>query len=714
MSPHMTVPGALNTLSAGLILISAFAMVATRQVQGVVRFFVIQSLLLASSCFLLGFSQNSVRSLRAGYAHRHCQGRGDPVGACGARWPRDLYVRREIEQVFNIPSSLLLALLLAIAAVLLVSPLTAITPDPVIRINLPIGLAGVLIGAYSLMARREAVPQLIGILAMENGAFFAGIAIAARIASDRRTHGSVQRDLITVVVGLLTQKHQRNHRNHRSRRVARAEGGARIMALIAVSCLPLFAALLCWIPLFRRAAWVISVYLHRFRLRAGPGAWRRSDRAFAGGRAIAGWIEADGLCALMLVLVSFVLRRPLLFARGYMRHDEHSAERIWWFYCNYNLFVFALLAVPALAEPNLVWVGVELITLFRCSPGRLSRTRASALEAAWKYAVLTIMGAPIALLGFLVLVLGVADAAADVLRRLGMTLSAQRRRHAAGDSAELAFLLVFVGFGAKVGLAPMHTWLPDAHSQAPSPVCAVLVRREDHRSALRDPAVAFRGTGVAGGANGPLDDRDRVVVASAIAAFLLLQVHDYKRMFAYSTVEHMGIILTAAGLATRASDFGAVSQMLNHAITKSLCFYVAGTVLVTLETREIKSVRGLLRVSPFMGATLLLCALAIAGAPPFPIFLSEFSILSAGVRGGHGLAVGILASLIVLAFIGIMLQVNRMVFGRTELPFEKVSIPSSCRIAVIAAVLPVIVFGIYIPSPLHSLLRLAAQQLGGH
>ena len=115
---------------------------------------------------------------------------------------------------------------------------------------------------------------------------------------------------------------------------------------------------------------------------------------------------------------------------------------------------------------------------------------------------------------------------------------------------------------------------------------------------------------------------------------------------------------------------------------------MAGTVLVTLETREIKSIRGLLRVSPFMGATLLLCALAIAGAPPFPIFLSEYSILSAGIRGGHDLAVAILASLIVLAFIGIMLQVNRMVFGRPELPHEHAPVPLTCRIAVIAAVLP--------------------------
>jgi hydrogenase-4 component F len=204
------------------------------------------------------------------------------------------------------------------------------------------------------------------------------------------------------------------------------------------------------------------------------------------------------------------------------------------------------------------------------------------------------------------------------------------------------------------------------------------------------------------------------LVSVAVAAFLLLQVRDYKRMFAYSTVEHMGIILTAAGLATQASDFGAVSQMLNHAITKSLCFYVAGVVLLTLSTREIKSIRGLFRVSPFAGSALLLCALAIAGAPPFPIFLSEFSILSAGVRAGQHTAVAILASLIVIAFIAIMWHVNRMLFGRPATPYLVESLPASCRIAVVAAALPVILLGVYIPVPVHDLLQLAARQLGGH
>jgi hydrogenase-4 component F len=422
------------------------------------------------------------------------------------------------------------------------------------------------------------------------------------------------------------------------------------------------------------------------------------------------WIEADAFGALVLVLVSLVAALASIFSGGYMRRQEHEHSRLWWFYCNFNLFSFALLSVPALTEPNLIWVGVELITLFAVLLVGYERTN-TALEAAWKYGILTMMGAPISLLGFFVLFWAYRSAGGNIpetwegLRLLAPSMDPNLLR--------LAFLLVFVGFGAKSGLAPVHTWLPDAHSQAPSPVCAVLsgvkttvplyVILRLLSIVLASPAARVGNWMIVLG-----------LVSVGIAAFLLLQVRDYKRMFAYSTVEHMGIILTAAGLATRGSDFGAVSQMLNHAITKSLCFYVAGVVLLALSTREIKSVHGLFRVSPFAGAALMLCALAIAGAPPFPIFLSEYAILSSGVRAGQHAAVTILAVLIVIAFIAILWHVNRMVFGKPTVPHTAEPLPVSCKLAVILAATPVIVLGVYIPAPVHNLLQLAAQQLGGH
>lgn len=195
---------ALNTLCAGLILISAFGMVATRQVQGVLRFFVTQSLLLAASSFLLAYSRMSVHLWALGAITVAAKVIAIPW-VLRRLLPADYYEQREIAQAVNIPTSLLLALLLTVASEFLTGPLLATTHDPVIRMNLPIGLAGVLIGAYSLVARREAIPQLIGILAMENGAFFAGIAIAAELPIIAELAVAVDVILIAVVVGLLTR-----------------------------------------------------------------------------------------------------------------------------------------------------------------------------------------------------------------------------------------------------------------------------------------------------------------------------------------------------------------------------------------------------------------------------------------------------------------------------------------------------------------------------
>jgi hydrogenase-4 component E len=194
----------LNALTAGLILLTAFGMVATRQVQGVLRFFVVQSLFLAASAFLIGFNRGSIHLLALGVITIAAKVIAIPW-VLKRTLPGDLYERREINQVINIPSSLLLALLLAIAAEFLVSPLLATTLDPVIHANLPIGLAGILIGAYSLIARREAIPQMVGILAMENGAFFAGIALAPDLPLISELAIAIDVVLIAVVIGVLTR-----------------------------------------------------------------------------------------------------------------------------------------------------------------------------------------------------------------------------------------------------------------------------------------------------------------------------------------------------------------------------------------------------------------------------------------------------------------------------------------------------------------------------
>lgn len=480
------------------------------------------------------------------------------------------------------------------------------------------------------------------------------------------------------------------------------------MILIIAVFLPVLAALLCWLKPLRTIAWGTTVFCLSISFAL---AVVTAGQVLVNGRVIglARWFEVDGLGALMVLLVSFVCTLAAVFAGGYMHHSSQQ-ERLWWFYCNYNLLAFALIVVPAFADPNMVWVGVELITLFAILLVGFESTPV-ALEAAWKYAILTLMGAPISLIGFFVLYWayrGTGSGTAETWQSLQAMAPAM-----SPNLLKLSFLLVFVGFGTKTGLAPMHTWLPDAHSQAPTPICAVLSGIKTSvplYAVLRLLSIILASPEARMG-------RWMIIIglfSVGIAAFLLLQVRDYKRMFAYSTVEHMGIILTAAGFATQASASASVAQMLNHSITKSLCFYTAGVVLLALGTRQIKDVRGLFRLSPFAGAALLFCALAIAGAPPFPIFLSEFSILSAGIRSGHNTAVAILTILIVVAFVAIMRQVNGMLFGKPELHSTAKAVPLSCRTAVLVAAVPVALLGVFIPAPIHSLLQLAAQQLGGH
>jgi len=481
------------------------------------------------------------------------------------------------------------------------------------------------------------------------------------------------------------------------------------MALIAAVVLPLFAALLCWVKPLRSFAWAITVVCLTLSF---AGAVITSGQVLQGGRVVAipDWIGTDGLSALVLLLVTFVCALAAIFAGSYMRHETRSQKRLWWFYSNYNLFVFSLALVPVLDRVNLVWVAVELVTLFATLLVGFESTP-GALEAAWKMAILTMMGAPIALFGFLTLYWAFRSSGGGTAETwAGLSTMAPAM---SPDLLRLSFLLVFVGFGAKTGLAPMHTWLPDAHSQAPTPVCAVL---SGIKTTVPLYAILRLLSVILKSPDARMSEWMVVIglVSVGIAAFLLLQVRDYKRMFAFSTVEHMGIILTAAGFATRDAAQGAVFQMLNHSITKSLCFYTAGIILMSFGTGQISKVRGLFRQSPFTGVALLLCSLAIAGAPPFPIFLSEFSILSAGIRAGHITAVVFLGVFIVIAFIAIMLHVNGMLFGTPESPAPVMRVLPSCRTAVLLGAIPVVVLGVYIPGPLRSLLALAAQQLGGH
>jgi hydrogenase-4 component F len=202
------------------------------------------------------------------------------------------------------------------------------------------------------------------------------------------------------------------------------------------------------------------------------------------------------------------------------------------------------------------------------------------------------------------------------------------------------------------------------------------------------------------------------IISVGVAAFLIIQVKDYKRLFAFSTIEHMGIIMVAAGLGGYASHYGATLQIVSHAITKSFCFFAAGIALLFIGRQDIASVRGLIRTSPVTAIALITGGLAIAGAPPFAVFLSEIMILKSGIVKGQYLVTGLLAIFIIIAFCGILFPINRMVFGKPTEYYRKQKLSVTNIFALIFAAVPVILLGFYLPGPLQELLRLAAASLG--
>jgi len=484
------------------------------------------------------------------------------------------------------------------------------------------------------------------------------------------------------------------------------------MSILIILLPPLVAALLVCIPIGKRWAAGITVVSCLVNLIL---IGQLTQQVVAGriprellGAAWSKWIAVDGLSALVLLLIALIATTAAIFSFGYMAHANPTAKKLRLYYANYNLFVFSMLAIPVLAEPTLVWIVVELTTLCSALLVSFDNTR-EALEAAWKYVVLSLMGAGVALFGFMVLFAALRAGGGGTYTWTGLVTAAPRLP---AILLQTAFLLILVGLGTKVGLVPMHTWLPDAHSQAPSPVCALL-------SGIETTSILYvilRLFPVMHAVPGAYADTWALVfglISVGTAAFLLLQVKDYKRLFAFSTVEHMGIILTAIGLGGSAAEYGAMQQIVAHSLTKSFCFFAAGATLLATGTREIAAVRGLIRRSPIAGAALIFGGLAIAGAPPLAVFLSEFTILKAGLARGQYVATGFLATFIVIAFFGVMAHVNRMVFTwpQTESATatnETFRLPFSCRLALILAAVPVLVLGVYVPKPLNDLLTLAA------
>jgi hydrogenase-4 component F len=416
------------------------------------------------------------------------------------------------------------------------------------------------------------------------------------------------------------------------------------------------------------------------------------------------WIAVNGLSSLILILQGFVGLTATVYSWGYMKRvSALHPQRQQQFYVNLNLFLASLFMVPILLQPALTWVAVELTTVLSVFLVGFDNTP-KALEAAWKYAVITIMGATVAVLGIFLLLWGLLNLHIAVQTWNTLKTAAPMMPL---TQLKLAFVLIFIGFGTKVGMVPMHTWLPDAHSQAPTPVCALLSGIEVSTILY----VIMRLWPVFEQIPGGFAQNWALVfglISVGSAAFLMIQVRDFKRLFAFSTVEQMGILLVGLGLGPE-GHYALLYQLLTHAVTKSLVFYSAGAVFLATSTLDIASVKGLIRISPLAAGSLLLSGLAIAGAPPFAVFLSELSIFRASLTSHHVLVLALLLIFLTLAFFGILRHLNRMIFGQPSHP--RITLPRTVVLTLVIGWIPVLFFGLYLPASVHHLLTLTTLAL---
>jgi hydrogenase-4 component F len=431
------------------------------------------------------------------------------------------------------------------------------------------------------------------------------------------------------------------------------------------------------------------------------------------------WLYVDALSILTVLVIAFVGFTSALYSLGYLREDMREQDvtqgeglrHLRRYYVLFNLFLFSMLVVPVSNSLGVLWIAIEGTTLASLFLVSFYRT-GEALEAAWKYVIIGSVGIALALFGTIlayysaVQVLGSTyDLNWSVLAPVAARLNPSVMR--------LAFLFIVVGYGTKAGLAPMHTWLPDAHSEAPSPISALLsgvLLNCAMYGILRFYALAVPSLGHAYPTALLLTFG---LLSLIIAALLIFRQRDYKRLLAYSSVEHMGIISIGVAFGGPLGLYGALLQILNHAITKSLMFFASGQVLLKYETKRIDRVSGVIKLMPITGMLLIVGGLALTGSPPFGVFISEFSILSAGFRQGFLLPAIVMLALIALIFIGFLSFLNRMVFGKPPTEVKPGETSYASLLAMGLSVLLVVGLGVFIPAPLSDLLHQAAAVLGG-
>ncbi len=419
----------------------------------------------------------------------------------------------------------------------------------------------------------------------------------------------------------------------------------------------------------------------------------------------------DALSAFLVGLTAWVGLTTAWFSRTYVRHEvdmgKLTPSRLRLYHGMYQAFVLTLLLALSTNNLGLLWVAMEAATLTTVLLVSLYRTPAS-LEAAWKYFILCGVGIAQALFGTILLYF-----AAEKCLGEGGTALLWSHLNGVRDQLEptivsLAFVFLFVGYGTKVGLVPWHNWLPDAHAEGPTPISAVLsglllnvaLYAVLRTKVLVDGALPHSFAGGLMMAFG--------LLSVVVAALLLGRQRDVKRFFAYSSIEHMGLMTFAFGMGGAVASFAALLHMTLHALTKSGIFFAVGQVTQQWKTHEMDHIRGVLRASPRLGWGLLAGTLAIAGMPPFGVFASEFLILTTALRE-QPWAVPLLLLALAVAFAALLRRLQGMVLG--PMPADH-GAGRAEWLPLLLHFIPVVIMGLYLPGDLEHWYELAAHLLG--
>jgi len=420
----------------------------------------------------------------------------------------------------------------------------------------------------------------------------------------------------------------------------------------------------------------------------------------------------DSLNVFLVALTAFVGLTTSIFSRPYMQverdHGKMTPARLRLYHCMYQLFTFTMLLALTTNNMGIVWVAMEAATLTTVLLVSVYRTAAS-LEAAWKYFILCGVGIAQALFGTVLLYMAAEKVIGAEGGALLWTNLDAVKQQLDPNIITLAFAFLFIGYGTKVGLVPLHNWLPDAHAEGPTPVSAVLsglllnvaLYAVLRCKMLTDAALDSHLTGYLMMGFG--------LLSVVTAAFFVIRQRDIKRMFAYSSIEHMGMMTFAFGMGGPIASYAGLLHMTVHSLVKSAIFFAAGHAAQKAGTQIMDDIRGLVRVSPTVGWGLMLGALAILGMPPFGVFASEFLIVTTAMRE-HAWATPFLLVALGVAFASIFRRVQSMVFGDTTL--KPLAHPPAL-IPVFAHLALGLMLGLYIPPYLDGWYRQATAMLGG-